>query len=90
MTTFKDIAEKMLKDNKEFKQVIIQDMHDFMIEQRINKKGRYTIKLSFDSKQILNNINCIPMRPSDYKLMPKLLFLEIAFKKEKEKNSEVT
>lgn len=79
-----EICDLIKKQAEYFKEVFLQDLHAFIVEESINKKGRYRVVLSFNAKEILKNPKGIPTKESDFKLRPLLLFLNMDWDKVKE------
>ena len=73
---FKDICELIKKKDKELECVNILDMHEFITQERVTKKGNYIVKLQFDAGEILKNPNSIPRKRSDFIYRPFFLFLK--------------
>ena len=67
MATYGDIQQAIKELDKGIVEVQFRDMHDFLIEEMVNRKGRYSAKLSFDAKEIIKNPNGVPRSKADYK-----------------------
>ena len=87
MTTFEEITEKV-KSFDDIENVYLHDMHEFTIEETINRKGKLRVVLSFNAEELLVNPKSIASRRSDYKLVPIIMFLRLDRTKSKNKNDK--
>ncbi len=76
MTTFGEICEAIKKTDNNFEFVNILGIHEFIIEERVTRKGKYKVTLSFNAKEMLKNPECIPSKRSDFIYEPLLLFIK--------------
>lgn len=76
MVTYGDIIKFIKSKDKDLDFVNILSIHDFIVESRITRKGKYKVTLQFDAKEILKNPECLPRTKSDYIYRLDLLLLK--------------
>ena len=84
MVNYGELCKIIKNQDKELEFVNILGIHEFVISERVNRKGKYVVTLSFDSKEMLVNPNCLPRRNSDFIYRPMLLILKYKEKAEAE------